>query len=58
MGENKVSFLLLVLRIGLFYSVIRIEETKLVCVISRKFVLGRRLYIVRIRGPKMILKMS
>ena len=38
--KNKVVFLLFLVQTNVLYGVIRIEETKLVCAISRKIMFG------------------
>ena len=49
-------FLLFLVLIKGWYGLYRIEETKLVCVISREFCFGWKAEFVGIGGPEMVLK--
>ena len=54
----KHCVFVILLQIRIFYGAISIAETKLVCDISRKFILGWKTYLGGIGGPKMVPKWS
>ena len=53
----KIYFLWFVVQIKSCDALFRIEETKLVCAVSRKLILGWKTYFLGKGGPKMVLKL-